>query len=1176
MSETTYNATGQNSALWSYAKCPDVDECLLGLHDCHTNATCANRDPGYNCTCNRGFEGNGRDVCARTCYESCRHGFCTGDPEYRCECDLGWSGVDCSVDCGCHNHSTCSTHGPGTCDQCREWTTGEQCHLCKASGKCYCVHNAEGHHCHLCSAGYYGDPRDGGHCYLECGARTVVPGARAGHLGAQVGGPDTPTSCLWIITADENFPPEDLVTDNSTASTATPATPGTSVIQLTVEATNVDCDNSIVYIYDGLPDFISTPRHNHISHMLAAFCHTQATFPTTVEAVSGIMTVYFERNDSKMGFNASYDVLRCPENPGDRRVVVTQLLGAEQIWPGDPHLATVLQRLGHSLVVDQAGSLWVFGGLSLARGPLNDVQRFDPYNGTSIWQQVTVTLQPVVGPKLTPHLAAAAAANPPALYLFGGFNGTSRGSLLSVRLPPDLCGLSSNQSQCLSVVGCASCEVYGATNASYCYSNSGREPAACRSPQAKMKSVGGVLCLTPPPQDNCGTHRSCAECLGDWPSRPETTQRCQWCHSLSRGRCLPQGSNCPSEELCHSGGGCHSVREAVGCREGACVASDCDKCKGRPGCIWTRQVGRRTKAGHYELQEKPSLDWNCVNTTIQQHLSYPVAASPPGPCPMRCHTHATCHECLEAEGAEGGWHECRWSDTLGECISPSYLPLRCLGGACGLVVAGGPSQCPQECPAATQCSQCLAQPKCGWCALNSTLGGLGQCTKGTLQGPHQGPCHTLDYSHLNASLVELHDLQPPLQQSTWHYLTCPPEDECGNGHHACEPDSQTCRDLTQGYTCPCAPGYNMTSTDHCRPLCSQGCLKGTCVRPNTCECNFGYVGANCSTECLCNGHSDCAGPLHLTTCLHCHNNTRGSQCHLCRHLYVGDPAMNLPCVPCTKHCHGHATTCLPPTPPTPVNTTEPPETPETPEKNPVTLDAPETSPKGEAVCQGCANHTTGPRCESCNPGYFRGSGDLALGCRPCQCNGHGSHCDPIWGTNCDCGNNTETEKQCTEAGSEEEECWQHQCAKSVCVVVWKVKQGLDLRRLRRRHMVEMLHMARRPCATTTLLLHTLDTPDIPPDNTLWSPRRKRTNKTARSGDSLGVGPLAVEPTDDGVAAVLTLMVQLPGGGLGGEVSEPNTPTHRLALGSSLCLMSRIFPPASRPFHLRRRTSHLAS
>lgn len=57
--------------------------------------------------------------------------------------------------------------------------------------------------------------------------------------------------------------------------------------------------------------------------------------------------------------------------------------------------------------------------------------------------------------------------------------------------------------------------------------------------------------------------------------------------------------------------------------------------------------------------------------------------------------------------------------------------------------------------------------------------------------------------------------------------------------------------------------------------------------------------------------------------------------------------------------------------------------------------------------------------------------------------------------------------------------------------------------------------------------------------------------------------MAVEPTEDGIAAVGTVFVQLPGG--------RDAPV-RLALASSLILLARVYPLNGRAF-LRRRSSH---
>lgn len=128
---------------------------------------------------------------------------------------------------------------------------------------------------------------------------------------------------------------------------------------------------------------------------------------------------------------------------------------------------------------------------------------------------------------------------------------------------------------------------------------------------------------------------------------------------------------------------------------------------------------------------------------------------------------------------------------------------------------------------------------------------------------------------------------------------------------------------------------------------------------------------------------------------------------------------------------------------------------------------------------------------------------------------------------------------------------------AACVVAWKTKQAADVRRARRRHVVEMLHMAKRPFATVTIL-YDRDGNNCSPS----SPQRKNRRNRAISFHN-DVRPVAVEPTDDGVAAVATVFIKLPGG--------QQAPV-KLTLGSSLILLTRVYPVNSRVF-LRRRNSH---
>ncbi|KAK3593640.1 hypothetical protein CHS0354_025531 [Potamilus streckersoni] len=74
-----------------------VDECLLGIDDCHSEAECTNSEGLYNCECKLGFTGNGtycKDNCAGYCGQN---GQCyknnSGSP--LCQCAKGYSGLRC-------------------------------------------------------------------------------------------------------------------------------------------------------------------------------------------------------------------------------------------------------------------------------------------------------------------------------------------------------------------------------------------------------------------------------------------------------------------------------------------------------------------------------------------------------------------------------------------------------------------------------------------------------------------------------------------------------------------------------------------------------------------------------------------------------------------------------------------------------------------------------------------------------------------------------------------------------------------------------------------------------------------------------------------------------------------------------------------------------------------------
>jgi len=68
--------------------------------------------------------------------------------------------------------------------------------------------------------------------------------------------------------------------------------------------------------------------------------------------------------------------------------------------------------------------------------------------------------------------------------------------------------------------------------------------------------------------------------------------------------------------------------------------------------------------------DEPIYDWKCVSSEISEQSSIEIKSAQV--CPDRCSSYMDCQSCLQAPGAEGGWHECRWSIQLGEvCLSAS-------------------------------------------------------------------------------------------------------------------------------------------------------------------------------------------------------------------------------------------------------------------------------------------------------------------------------------------------------------------------------------------------------------------------------------------------------------------------------------------------------------------------
>lgn len=168
---------------------------------------------------------------------------------------------------------------------------------------------------------------------------------------------------------------------------------------------------------------------------------------------------------------------------------------------------------------------------------------------------------------------------------------------------------------------------------------------------------------------------------------------------------------------------------------------------------------------------------------------------------------------------------------------------------------------------------------------------------------------------------------------------------------------------------------------------------------------------------------------------------------------------------------------------------------------------------------------------------------------------------------------------------------------AICVILWKVKQVLEHRQAQQRHAEEMKHMASRPFSKMFVIIDESNFDDVDfmvPPSMFSSPshpsnhhhhHKKGRNKhlvytqVTRDlvpkmpllpiEDKYGVRAISVEPTCDNLAAVSTVLMQLPGG---------SCAPVRLSLASALVAL-RSFPLGNGNgnglrTYIRRRTSHM--
>lgn len=284
----------------------------------------------------------------------------------------------------------------------------------KITGTCHCLHNTEGEHCEKCTVGYYGDPRNGQHCYKKCGGRVVLNGSEGyfGFLPEKINtytpklpprkpgtgfgeGEQMPQSipvikhCLWLI---ESSPRQDEEETNDVLDEDVEIiNPGEPMHEeLIIE---IGKEYIIPCSRNGLQIYSAWAGSRYHAPLVATVCSddydTLDLRKNVIVTIPGrnaaILFQFAQMGMVKLSFNASFRLLRKRTYSIPDPIVSDSPIKISKLYDG----RSVLSRFGHSLHLESK-NMWIFAGYSLSHGPLNDIRHYDRESG--MWVPLTITV----------------------------------------------------------------------------------------------------------------------------------------------------------------------------------------------------------------------------------------------------------------------------------------------------------------------------------------------------------------------------------------------------------------------------------------------------------------------------------------------------------------------------------------------------------------------------------------------------------------------------------------------------------------------------------------------------------------------------------------------------------------------------------------------------------------
>ncbi|XP_078359033.1 attractin-like protein 1 isoform X2 [Oculina patagonica] len=243
----------------------------------------------------------------------------------------------------------------------------------------------------------------------------------------------------------------------------------------------------------------------------------------------------------------------------------------------------------------------------------------------------------------------------------------------------------------------------------------------------------------------------------------------------------------------------------------------------------------------------PSSSLNCFKP-VPPPAAFTTLLSPNDICTShnpqvdRCHLRQTCKDCLREDDDEDTDDGCMWCESHNQCVSKAAFEVTFPYLQCMQLLERGTGTCSGlQCWGMKSCRDCHMLPGCGWCDDGSGTG-LGRCMQGGKDGPFPGS------GNFTGSC----------SKSNWNFIDCP-ACQC-NGHSKCVKENSCgeCEDNTTGAHCEqCAKGFygdprNGGKCEACQcsehaKLCAADtgdcqCLTKGVTGRNCDECDSGYSG----------------------------------------------------------------------------------------------------------------------------------------------------------------------------------------------------------------------------------------------------------------------------------------------------------------------------------------------